>query len=128
MMHAEAAGNLAQSGIGDIYTMTVEEYYSKPFYGKVLYRLGRHPIILFGLGPLYLFVLQNRLPLGLMNSGLKYWVSAMGTNAMILASLGIIVMFGGLAPILWIFFPTLSVAATLGVWLLSVLPQFTDAH
>ena len=128
MMHHSAAGNLDQRGIGDVYTMTVEEYYSKPFYDKVLYRLGRHPIILFGLGPLYLFVLQNRLPLGLMNSGIKYWVSAMGTNAMILASLGIIFLFGGLAPILWIFFPTLCVAATLGVWLFYVQHQFEDTH
>ena len=33
MMHHSAAGNLAQRGIGDVYTMTVEEYYSQPFYG-----------------------------------------------------------------------------------------------
>ena len=52
----------------------------------------------------------------------------MGTNAMILASLGIIFLFGGLAPILWIFFPTLCVAATLGVWLFYVQHQFEDTH
>ena len=125
IMHHSASGNLNQRGIGDVYTMTVDEYYAKPLYGKVIYRLGRHPIILFGLGPLYLFVLQNRLPLGLMTSGMKYWISAMGTNAMILASLGLIFLFGGVAPILWIFFPTLYVAAILGVWLFYVQHQLS---
>ncbi|MDG2403737.1 MAG: fatty acid desaturase [Paracoccaceae bacterium] len=128
LLHHSASGNLDQRGIGDVYTMTVEEYYAKPFYSKVLYRLGRNPIILFGLGPLYLFILQNRLPLGLMTSGTKYWISAMGTNAMVAGSLGIIFVFGGVAPILWIFFPTLYVAATLGVWLFYVQHQFEDTH
>ena len=127
-LHHSFAGNLDQRGIGDVYTMTVEEYYSKPLHAKILYRLGRHPIILFGLGPIYLFVLQNRIPLGLMKSGTKYWVSAMGTNAVIVASLGLIFLLGGLGPILWIFFPTLYVAATIGVWLFYVQHQFEDTH
>ena len=92
------------------------------------YRLGRNPISLFGLGPLYLFCLQNRLPFGLMNSGMKYWISAMGTNAMILSSLGLIFLFGGIAPILWVFFPTLYMGAVLGVWLFYVQHQFEDTH
>ena len=41
------------------------------------------PVVLFGLGPGYLFLLQNRLPLSLMASA-RYWVSAMCTNAAIL--------------------------------------------
>ena len=127
-LHHSFAGNLDKRGIGDVYTMTVEEYYSKPLHAKIIYRLGRHPIILFGLGPIYLFVLQNRIPLGLMKSGIKYWISAMGTNALIGVSLGLIFLFGGLGPILWIFFPTLYVAATIGVWLFYVQHQFEGTH
>lgn len=128
IMHHSASGNLDKRGIGDVYTMTVDEYYAQSLFGKVRYRLGRNPIILFGLGPLYLFCLQNRLPFGLMNSGMKYWISAMGTNAMILSSLGLIFLFGGIAPILWIFFPTLYMGAVLGVWLFYVQHQFEDTH
>jgi omega-6 fatty acid desaturase (delta-12 desaturase) len=91
------------------------------------YRLYRNPIILFGLGPGYIFFLQNRLPVGLMASA-KYWISAMATNAAILVALTIIWYFGGLMPILLIFLPTTLLAATAGMWLFYVQHQFEDAH
>ena len=128
LMHHSASGNLDQRGIGDVYTMTVDEYFAKPFFGRLRYRFVRNPIILFGLGPIYLFGLQNRLPLGLMNSGKKYWLSAMGTNAMILACLSLIFIFGGSEPILWIFLPTMYVAAILGVWLFYIQHQFENTQ
>jgi fatty acid desaturase len=71
-----------------------------------MYRLYRHPVVLFVLGPSYLFILQNRLPMGLMNAGWRYWTSAMGTNAMIGIALGLIIWFGGLLPVLVVFLPT----------------------
>ena len=66
-------------GMGDIHTKTVAEYKALSAAGRLKYRLYRHPIVLFGLGPGYIFVLQNRLPLGLMASA-QYWISAMGTS------------------------------------------------
>jgi omega-6 fatty acid desaturase (delta-12 desaturase) len=79
--------------------------------------------VLFGIGPGYLFLIQNRIPLGLMGH-VRYWVSAMTTNAAILAALGIILYFGGWAAILLIFLPTSLLAATAGVWLFYVQHQF----
>jgi len=35
---------------------------------------------MFGLGPAYLFILQYRLPLGLVRVGWQPWLSTMGTN------------------------------------------------
>ena len=35
---------------------------------------------MFGIGPAYLFVLQQRLPVGLLRSGWQPWLSAMATN------------------------------------------------
>lgn len=93
-----------------------------------MYRLYRHPVVLFVMGPSYLFILQNRLPLGLMNAGWRYWTSAMGTNAMIGIALGLIVWFGGLMPVLLIFLPTSVIAATIGVWLFYVQHQFEETH
>jgi len=52
----------------------------------------------------------------------------MGTNAAILALLGLILYFGGLLPILLIFVPTTLLAATAGVWLFYVQHQFEDTH
>lgn len=122
-IHHGSSGNLARRGIGDVYTMTVDEYRGKSLFGRLMYRLYRHPIVLFGLGPGYLFFLQNRLPLGLTNKA-RYWVSAMLTNAAIVSALSLIVYFGGLMPLMLIFLPTTLLAATAGVWLFYVQHQF----
>ena len=87
----------------------------------------RHPIVLFGLGPGYLFFLENRLPLGMMAKA-QYWVSAMATNAAIIAVLLVILYFGGIMPILLIFVPSTLLAATAGVWLFYVQHQFETTH
>lgn len=52
-IHHASAGNLAQRGIGDIYTMTVNEYRQQSTWGKLKYRLYRQPLILFVFGPCY---------------------------------------------------------------------------
>ena len=76
-IHHAQHGNLDQRGIGDVLTLTIEEYRARSRFGRLMYRLYRHPVVLFVLGPSYLFILQNRLPFGLMNSGWRYWTSAM---------------------------------------------------
>ena len=97
-------------------------------WGRLAYRLYRNPVVLFVLGPAYLFFLQNRLPVGLMTAGVRYWISAMGTNAVIAMSLGLMVWLGGFMPLLLIYIPTSVVAGTLGVWLFYVQHQFEETH
>jgi len=121
-IHHSHAGDLDQRGIGDVMTLTVEEYHQRTVVGRLMYRAYRHPLVMFGLGPTYLFMLQNRLPLGL--EGRKYWVSAMGTNAAIATVLGTIVYFGGLQALFLVFLPTTLIAASIGVWLFYVQHQF----
>lgn len=126
-IHHSSAGNLGKRGIGDIVTLTVAEYNALSRFERLRYRLYRNPLILFGFGPGYLFLLQNRLPFGLMNSA-RYWISAMGTNLAIVAALGAIWYFGGFAALLLIFLPTTILAATAGMWLFYVQHQFEDTH
>ncbi|MBE1291135.1 MAG: fatty acid desaturase [Rhodobacteraceae bacterium] len=126
-IHHSAAGNLDKRGIGDVYTMTVAEYQAAHPLRRLQYRLVRHPLTMFGLGPFYLFFLQNRVPLGLMDSR-KYWLSAMATNLVLVGVLGGIYYFGGLAPLLLIFLPTTLIAATAGVWLFYVQHQFENTQ
>ncbi|AXI48274.1 fatty acid desaturase [Sulfitobacter sp. SK012] len=122
-MHHSSSGNLGRRGIGDIYTLTVDEYNELSLIWRIRYRIMRHPIMLFAIGPGYLFFLQNRIPLGLMNKA-RYWASAMFTNAALVGGLLIITYFGGLMPILLIFLPSTLLAATAGVWLFYVQHQF----
>ncbi len=126
-LHHSSSGNLGRRGMGDVHTLTVEEYQAKTPVQRLLYRLYRHPLVLFGLGPGYLFILQNRLPLGFTGHA-KYWVSSMGTNAVIFIALAVMFYFGGVMPILLIFLPSTLLAASAGVWLFYVQHQFEDTH
>lgn len=127
-IHHQHHGNLEHRGIGDVMTLTVEEYREKGFWGRLGYRLYRHPVVLFVLGPSYLFILQNRLPVGLMRSGWRFWISAMGTNAFIAIIVAIMIWLGGLMPFLLIYIPTSVIGATIGVWLFYVQHQFEETH
>ncbi len=122
-IHHSTHGNLDKRGMGDIHTMTVAEYRAASRWDRLVYRLYRHPVTLFCIGPGYLFFLQNRIPYGLTGQA-RYWISAMGTNASILAALGLIWYFGGLMPLVLIFLPATLIAATAGLWLFYVQHQF----
>lgn len=125
-IHHASSGNLDKRGVGDIHTLTVREYQALSLFRRLAYRVYRHPIILFGVGPIYVFLLQHRLPIGCWKSGWKYWVSAMGTNAAIAVIVGLMIYFAGLAPFLLIYLPVTILAAAIGVWLFYVQHQFPE--
>ena len=127
-LHHAGTGNLDARGFGDVDTLTVREFKALSWMGRLGYRLYRHPVVMLGLGPAYLFILRHRLPIGLMKAGWVYWISAMGTNAVTAGLLALLAwQFGILATVL-VFLPTLLVAATMGVWLFYVQHQFEEAH
>jgi omega-6 fatty acid desaturase (delta-12 desaturase) len=123
-LHHAGTGNLDRRGIGDIDTLTVDEYRARSFWGRLRYRLYRHPLVMFGIGPAYIFFLQHRLPIGQMRGGWRPWASAMATNLGIgLAAAGLIWLVGLQAFVL-VHLPIMVLAASLGVWLFYVQHQF----
>jgi omega-6 fatty acid desaturase (delta-12 desaturase) len=127
-LHHGHTGDLGHRGIGDVMTLTVDEFNALSPWKRVKYRAYRHPLTMFVLGPSYLFLLQNRLPFGLMKSGSKYWISSMGTNLATAAALLLIWWFVGLGAVFLVFLPTTLVAASIGVWLFYVQHQFETTH
>ncbi len=127
-IHHSHSGDLDHRGIGDLMTLTIEEYHQRSPFGRMLYRAYRHPLVMFGLGPSYIYLLANRLPFGLMDQGRKYWISAMGTNAALLMLLSVIVYFGGWQALFLVFLPSTLIAASIGVWLFYVQHQFEDTE
>jgi len=125
-VHHATSGNLDRRGMGDIDTLTVREYRSLSRWGRVRYRIYRHPLVMFGLGPAYLFFLQYRLPIGLMRAGWRPWLSTMVTNLaiLLLASIGIWIV--GVVPFVLVHLPIMLIGASLGVWLFYVQHQFED--
>lgn len=127
-LHHATTGNLDNRGNGDIDTLTVREFFERSWLQRFFYRFYRNPVVLLGLGPAYQFLLRQRLPSGLFRDGLRYWISAMGTNVgIVLLLAGLIYQFG-LAVSLMVFLPVLLIAATMGVWLFYIQHQFEDAH
>ena len=124
--HHANSGNLDRRGIGDINTLTVGEYLALSPWRRLGYRLYRHPIVMFGLGPAYLFIVQQRLPLGVVHKHWRTWLSTMTTNAAIgLITLTMIALVG-VGPFLLVHLPITLLAATIGVWLFYVQHQFEN--
>jgi len=127
-LHHANTGNLDARGFGDVDTLTVREFHTRSRMQRMLYRAYRHPIILFGIGPAYLFILRHRLPVGLMKEGAQYWVSSIATNLATAAILGCLILFFGIGTTLLVVVPTLLIAASSGVWLFYIQHQFEHAH
>ncbi len=125
-IHHATSGNLERRGIGDVDTLTVREYLARSKCGRLRYRLYRHPIVMFGLGPAYLFILQYRLPLGLVRAGWKPWLSTMGTNLAIAILVATVIWFMGMRAFVLVELPITLLGASIGVWLFYVQHQFED--
>jgi omega-6 fatty acid desaturase (delta-12 desaturase) len=123
-VHHATAGNLDHRGTGDIDTLTVREYRALSRWARLRYRLYRNPLIMFGVGPAYLFLLQYRLPIGAMRKGWQPWVSTMATNLAIASIVAVLVWFVGIQAFLLVHLPIMLLAATAGVWLFYMQHQF----
>jgi acyl-lipid omega-6 desaturase (Delta-12 desaturase) len=125
-LHHATTGNLDRRGIGDIDTITVREYGARSWLGRCAYRLYRHPLIMFGVGPAYLFFLKHRLPFGMMREGWRPWLSSLATNVAIALAVTGMMMLVGVSRFLLIQLPITFFAASIGVWLFYVQHQFEN--
>jgi acyl-lipid omega-6 desaturase (Delta-12 desaturase) len=123
-IHHATSGHLERRGIGDVDTLTVREYLSRSFWGRLCYRAYRNPLVMFGLGPAYLFILQYRLPVGLHFNGWQPWLSTMATNIAIAVIVAVLIWFIGVWSFLLVHLPIILLAASVGVWLFYVQHQF----
>jgi omega-6 fatty acid desaturase (delta-12 desaturase) len=127
-LHHAGSGNLDRRGFGDIDTLTIGEYLALGRLGRLRYRLYRHPLVMFGLGPSYLFILRHRLPFGAMKQGRMPWLSTIATDLAIAAVCGLLIYLVGLAAFLSIQLPIVMIGASVGVWLFYVQHQFERTY
>ncbi len=125
-VHHASSGNLEHRGTGDVTTLTVREYISSPFLKRLGYRLYRNPLVMFGVGPAYLFLIRHRFPLCNPLRQPRTWVSVLGTNAVLALILVVMALTVGLTPFLLTYLPVLLLAASIGMWLFYVQHQFED--
>ena len=126
--HHLSSGNLERRGIGDITTLTLAEYKALSLWGRFRYRLYRSPIVLFAIGPVYVFLIAQRFPLDTFKGGRASWLSVFGTNAGILVMSVVLMYFIGIPAFLVVHLPVVCLAAAIGVWLFYVQHQFDETH
>jgi omega-6 fatty acid desaturase (delta-12 desaturase) len=127
-VHHASSGNLAKRGVGDVATLTVREYLALPRARRLLYRIYRHPLVIFGLGPAWLFIVRHRIPTGAMLRERAAWASVLGTNAALLLLGAALVMLLGWKVFLLGYLPMTLIGATAGVWLFYVQHQYEDTY
>ncbi len=125
-IHHSASGDLDRRGIGDVWTLTVQEYLESSRWQKFSYRLARNPVILFVIAPLVLFLGINRIAKS--KAPFRERCSVYLTNLVLgLMVLGLIWLFG-LKAYLIIQLTVLMLAGSAGVWLFYVQHQFEGVY
>jgi omega-6 fatty acid desaturase (delta-12 desaturase) len=127
-IHHATSGNLDRRGIGDINTLTVGEYTAMSTWRRLGYRLYRHPLVMFGVGPAYLFIVRHRVPTGQFRAGWRLWFGTMTTNAAIALLVVTMMWLVGAGPFLLVQLPVTLLAGSIGVWLFYVQHQFEDTY
>ncbi len=125
-VHHATSGNLNRQGTGDIDLLTIEGYRSLPRLKRLAYRLYRNPLVMFGIGPTYLFVVKHRLPLDARRN--RTLASVMLTNLAILAFVALAMAATGVGEFLLVQAPITMLAASVGVWLFYVQHQFERTY
>jgi acyl-lipid omega-6 desaturase (Delta-12 desaturase) len=125
-IHHATSGNLSRRGVGDIDTLTVDEYNARSNGKRWRYRLYRSPFVMFAIGPLFIFALQNRVPAGFFRAGWRPWASTMGTNLALAAVIAALVALVGWRTLFLVHGPIMLCSAALGGWLFYVQHQFQE--
>jgi len=125
-VHHATSGHLDKRGVGDVWTMTVEEYLKSSRWRRFSYRLTRNPIILFIIAPLFLFVVMQRFPAKKSNARERnsvYWMN-LAIAAMALA----MSLIFGFTTYALLQLMVMLVAGASGVWLFYVQHQFEGVY
>jgi omega-6 fatty acid desaturase (delta-12 desaturase) len=126
-VHHATSNDLDRRGLGAIPTLTVAEYRALAPLKRLGYRLYRHPLVMLGLGPAYMFLLQHRLPIGAMREAWA-WRSVLANNLGLALLAAVLVPFVGPRTLIIAHLPVVVIAGTVGVWLFYVQHQFEGAQ
>ncbi|MBM3909014.1 MAG: fatty acid desaturase [Gemmatimonadetes bacterium] len=126
-LHHASSGDLDRRGVGDIYTLTMKEYFAKGWMGRLAYRLTRTPVFLLTIGPVYFFVHQ-RIPSLRKGAARDELMSVLLTNVSVVGLIAILVMVLGTETLVTTYLPAYYLSLLGGIWLFFAQHQFEDAY
>ncbi|MBE2269035.1 MAG: fatty acid desaturase [Anaerolinea sp.] len=127
-VHHATAGDLDRRGIGDVWTLTYDEYKKMPLGMRLFYRLYRNPFVIFVVGPPIDFVVLQRLPMVNHSEKPRDKNSVVITNLFLLGMFIVMSWAIGWREFLLVQLPVISVASSIGVWLFYVQHQYENVY
>ncbi|MBT2649811.1 fatty acid desaturase [Bacillus sp. ISL-34] len=125
-VHHATSGNLDKRGTGDIWTLTVDEYLAAPLKLRFAYRFYRNPLVMFGLGPIYVFLLKNRF--NRKGARKKEKMNTYLTNVIIVALAALLCLAVGWQSFLLVQGSIFMISGSVGIWLFYVQHTFEDSY
>ncbi len=125
-IHHATSGNLDKRGTGDVTTLTQEEYLEAKWGNRLGYAFFRNPLVMFGLGPIFMFLIMSRIPLPRYSK--KETMSVIWTDLAILAIATGMSLLIGLKAYIMIQLPVAWMAGALGIWMFYIQHQFEDTY
>jgi len=127
-IHHATSGNLDRRELGDVETLTVDEYRAAGRWERLSYRLYRHPLVLLVLGPAWQFLIKHRLPFDAPRTWKAEWASVLWTNLALAAVAVTFSLTVGFVPFALVWAPIFILSGAAGVWLFYVQHQFEDTY
>jgi omega-6 fatty acid desaturase (delta-12 desaturase) len=125
-IHHATSGDLDRRGGGDVRMLTVEEYRALSPRSRLAYRVFRHPLVMFGLGPIVALLVGPRLVARDARPRMRR--SVIGTNIALALLVATACWLIGWSDFLLLQAPTVMLSGAAGIWLFYVQHQFEDAY
>lgn len=127
-IHHASSSNLDRRHIGDIWTMTVDEYQAATRARRFYYRLYHHPAVLLTVGGLIKFVIVERIVTRPDTTPTRVKRSVHLTNALLVGRVLLLAWFLGPTRYLAIELLTVLFGGALAIWLFYVQHKFEDSY
>ncbi|MBO1510670.1 fatty acid desaturase [Metabacillus bambusae] len=125
-IHHATSSNLDKRGTGDIWVLTVDEYLAEPLVRRIAYRIYRNPFVMFGIGPIYEFLIKNRF--NKKGARRNERINTYITNLSIVVLIAFLCWALGTQSFLLIQGPIFLISGSLGIWLFYVQHTFEDSY
>jgi acyl-lipid omega-6 desaturase (Delta-12 desaturase) len=125
-IHHATSGDLERRGVGDILTLTVDEYFARSRVRRLEYRISRNPLVMFGLGPIVAMMIGPRIATRAQRPRMRH--SVLVTDGVLVGVVVALCWLIGWESLLLVWAPPALLAGSVGIWLFYVQHQFEDAY
>lgn len=125
-IHHATSSNLDKRGTGDMWVLTIEEYVAAGFWQRLAYRFYRNPLVMFVLGPIYIFLISYRF--NRKGAKRKEKINTHVTNISIVVVYALLCWAIGWEAFVLVQAPVFFVSGMLGIWLFYVQHQFEESY